>query len=141
MGFWKSSLESLAMKCRFCNAEIIHRFVDLGMSPLANSFLSSADLNKMEPFYPLRTFVCKECLLVQLEEFESPEHIFSNYAYFSSYSQTWLKHIEAFVDMTITKFGLNHNSRVVEIASNDGYLLQYFKKKNIPILGIEPADN
>jgi len=129
------------MNCRFCNEEITHLFVDLGMSPLANSFLSSDALNKMEPFYPLRTFVCKKCLLVQLEEFESPEHIFSNYAYFSSYSQTWLKHIEAFVDMTITKFRLNHNSRVVEIASNDGYLLQYFKKKNIPILGIEPADN
>ena len=141
MEFWKSSLESLAMNCRFCNEEITHLFVDLGMSPLANSFLSSDALNKMEPFYPLRTFVCKKCLLVQLEEFESPEHIFSNYAYFSSYSQTWLKHIEAFVDMTITKFRLNHNSRVVEIASNDGYLLQYFKKKNIPILGIEPADN
>lgn len=129
------------MNCRFCNEEITHLFVDLGMSPLANSFLSSDALNKMEPFYPLRTFVCKKCLLVQLEEFESPEHIFSNYAYFSSYSQTWLKHIEAFVDMTITKFRLNHNSRVIEIASNDGYLLQYFKKKNIPILGIEPADN
>ncbi len=129
------------MNCRFCNAEISHLFVDLGMSPLANSFLSSDALNKMEPFYPLCTFVCKECLLVQLEEFESPEHIFSNYAYFSSYSQTWLKHIEVFVDMTITKFRLNHNSRVVEIASNDGYLLQHFKKKNIPILGIEPADN
>lgn len=141
MEFGKSILEGLEMNCRFCNAEISHLFVDLGMSPLANSFLSSDALNKMEPFYPLCTFVCKECLLVQLEEFESPEHIFSNYAYFSSYSQTWLKHIEVFVDMTITKFRLNHNSRVVEIASNDGYLLQHFKKKNIPILGIEPADN
>lgn len=129
------------MKCRFCNNTVTQIFADLGMSPLANSYLKSEDLNGMEPFYPLRTFVCNECLLVQLEEFESPEHIFSNYAYFSSYSETWLNHVEDLASKTINRFELDKNSRVIEVASNDGYLLQYFKKKNIEILGIEPAAN
>src|SRR5438445_5590212 len=133
MEYWQSLLENLVMKCRFCGAKVTQVFVDLGMSPLANSFLSSDSLNRMEMFYPLRTFVCNKCLLVQLEEFESPEHIFSNYAYFSSYSETWLKHIETFVEMAITRFRLNHQSQIVEIASNDGYLLQYFSKKKISI--------
>ena len=128
-------------KCRFCNAELTQIFVDLGMSPLANSFLSSNMLNHTESFYPLRTFVCNECFLVQLEEFESPEHIFTDYAYFSSYSETWLKHAEDYVNMIMQRFRLDKNSLVVEIASNDGYLLQYFKKKSVPILGIEPATN
>lgn len=127
--------------CRFCNTELSQVFVDLGMSPLANSYLNSKDLNKMEPFYPLRTFVCKECLLVQLEEFESPKNIFTNYAYFSSYSQSWLKHAEDYANMAINRFGLDKNSQVIEIASNDGYLLQHFQKRSIPILGIEPAAN
>lgn len=129
------------MNCRFCNAALTHVFVDLGMSPLANSYLNSDTINRMEPFYPLRAFVCSECFLVQLEEFESPEHIFTNYAYFSSYSETWTKHVENYVATMITRFGFNQNSQIVEIASNDGYLLQHFKKKNIPILGIEPAAN
>jgi SAM-dependent methyltransferase len=128
-------------KCRFCNTELNQVFVDLGMSPLANSYLSSKELNRMEPFYPLCTFVCKECLLVQLEEFESPKNIFTNYAYFSSYSQTWLKHVEDFANMVINRFSLKKNSQVIEIASNDGYLLQHFQKRNISILGIEPAAN
>lgn len=134
-------LEDMVINCRFCDAELNQVFVDLGMSPLANSYLDSKDLDKMEPFYPLRTFVCKECLLVQLEEFESPKNIFTNYAYFSSYSKTWLKHVEDYVNMAIDRFGLDKNSQVIEIASNDGYLLQHFQKKNIPILGIEPAAN
>jgi len=128
-------------KCRFCNAELTQVFVDLGMSPLSNSFLSSNMLNHAEPFYPLRTFVCNECFLVQLEEFESPKHIFTDYVYFSSYSESWLKHAEDYVNMIMRKFKLDKNSLVVEIASNDGYLLQYFKKKSVPILGIEPAMN
>lgn len=127
--------------CRFCNTQLNQVFVDLGMSPLANSFLSSDRLDLKEPFYPLQTFVCDNCFLVQLEEFESPENIFSDYAYFSSYSESWLKHAENYVDMIMNRFRFDSNSLVIEIASNDGYLLQYFKKRNIPILGIEPATN
>ena len=127
--------------CRFCNASFVRTFVDLGMSPLANSFLNADMLNRPESFYPLHAFVCDDCLLVQLEEFESPEHIFTDYAYFSSYSETWLRHAEDYVNMMIGRFGFNKNSQIVEIASNDGYLLQYFKKNGIPVLGIEPAAN
>ena len=127
--------------CRFCNAELKQVFVDLGMSPLANSFLSLDMLGKKENLYPLRVFVCNHCLLVQLEEFESAENIFTNYAYFSSYSDTWLTHAENYVNMIISRFNFNSKNQIVEIASNDGYLLQFFKKKGIPILGIEPAKN
>ena len=96
----------------------------------------------MEPYYPLDVYVCENCLLVQLEEFEKAKDIFhAGYAYFSSYSDSWLKHCEHYVDMVVKRFGLNENKFVVEIASNDGYLLQYFKKYNIPVLGIEPAAN
>lgn len=141
MEFWKSSLENMEMKCRFCNSELTRKFVDLGMSPLVNSYLRSDQINQMEPYYPLHAFVCNKCLLVQLEEFETPEHIFTNYAYFSSYSQTWVKHAEEYANTAINRFNLDKNSQVIEIASNDGYLLQNFQKRNIPILGIEPAAN
>lgn len=130
-----------ARKCRFCQAPLTVTFVNLGMSPLANSYLKASALNRMEPFYPLHVYVCSECLFIQLEEFESPEAIFSDYAYFSSYSEAWLKHAEAYTDMMITRFGFNEKTQVVEIASNDGYLLQYFKKRNVPVLGVEPAAN
>jgi SAM-dependent methyltransferase len=116
-------------------------FADLGMSPLANSYLTPEQANGMEPFYPLRAFVCSRCFLVQLEDFESPDHIFSDYAYFSSYSSTWLEHSEQYVEQMIERFGLDTHSRVVELASNDGYLLQYFRDRQIPVLGIEPAAN
>ena len=129
------------MNCRFCNSELTRKFVNLGMSPLANSYLRSDQINQMEPYYPLHAFVCNKCLLVQLEEFETPEHIFTNYAYFSSYSQTWVKHAEDYANTAINRFNLDKNSQVIEIASNDGYLLQNFQKRNIPILGIEPAAN
>lgn len=128
-------------KCRFCNTNLDQIFVDLGRSPLANSFLSKEMLNKDEPFYPLRTFVCKQCFLVQLEEFESAENIFSDYAYFSSYSDSWLKHARLYVEMITKRFEFDKKSKVIEIASNDGYLLQFFKKKDIPCMGIEPASN
>jgi SAM-dependent methyltransferase len=119
-----------------------HVFVDLGMSPIANSYLTSDQLNRMEPFYPLRCLVCAECFLVQLEEFESPEQIFSDdYAYFSSYSTSWVEHARAYVEMAVERFGLGAQDRVVEIASNDGYLLQFFVERGIPSLGIEPAAN
>ena len=127
--------------CRFCGTPLQHTFVDLGMSPLAESWLTPLQLNRMEPFYPLRVYVCERCFLVQLEEFESAEHIFSDYAYFASYSETWLQHAAAYVRMAIERFGLGARSQVVEIASNDGYLLRNFLGNGIKILGVEPAAN
>jgi len=108
---------------------------------LANSYLRAEELNCMEPFYPLRVYVCERCLLVQVEEFESPERIFSDYAYFSSYSDSWLQHAREYVEATVDRFALHTGSQVVEIASNDGYLLQYFVARGIPVLGVEPAGN
>ena len=128
--------------CRFCQTPLNKTFVDLGMSPVSNAFLKSEQLDKAEKFYPLHTYVCENCFLVQLEEFETPEQIFSNdYAYFSSYSETWLIHCQSYTELMINKFGFNDNSQVIELASNDGYLLQYFKQRGIPVLGIEPAAN
>jgi 2-polyprenyl-3-methyl-5-hydroxy-6-metoxy-1,4-benzoquinol methylase len=128
--------------CRFCRAPLFRTFVDLGVSPVANAFLGAAQLNKMEPFYPLHAYVCETCLLVQLEDFEAPEHIFNDqYAYFSSYSDSWLDHARRYTEKITARLGLNQDSFVVEIASNDGYLLQYFVKKGIPVLGIEPSGN
>jgi SAM-dependent methyltransferase len=127
--------------CRFCRSPLEHLFADLGMSPLANSFLTPEQANGMEPFYPLRAFVCENCLLVQVEEFETPERIFGNYSYLSSYSSTWLQHSRHYVEQMVDLLSLGPNSRVVELASNDGYLLQYFFKRQIPVLGIEPAAN
>lgn len=129
------------LTCRFCGTSLKHSFVDLGMSPISNSFLKHDELNQMEPFYPLHVYVCENCYLVQLPEFQSPDQIFSDYIYFSSYSKTWLNHARAYVESMIGRFGFDSDSQVVEIASNDGYLLQYFKEKNIPVLGIEPAKN
>jgi len=129
------------MTCRFCGKKILNTLVDLGMSPLCESFIASDDLNSMEPFYPLHAYVCESCFLVQLDEFVSPEHIFTEYAYFSSYSDAWLKHAEKYVSLVVDRFGLNQNSHIVEVASNDGYLLQYFIAREIPVLGIEPARN
>jgi SAM-dependent methyltransferase len=128
-------------QCRFCGAGVEAVFADLGMSPLANSYLPPERANAMEPFYPLRALVCSECFLVQLEEFETPDAIFSDYAYFSSYSSTWLDHARAYTEQMIERFGLDEHSHVVEIASNDGYLLQYFRERSVPVLGIEPAAN
>jgi SAM-dependent methyltransferase len=128
-------------ECRFCSNLLSHTFVDLGMSPLSNAYLKLDTINKAEKFYPLHTYVCDNCFLVQLEEFETPDHIFSDYAYFSSYSETWLRHAENYTELMTQRFSLNANSQVIEIASNDGYLLQYFQKQNIPVLGIEPAAN
>ncbi|MFL9455829.1 MULTISPECIES: methyltransferase domain-containing protein [Nostocales] len=127
--------------CLFCSSELNHTFVDLGMSPPCESYRSLEQLNEMEPFYPLHAYVCEKCFLVQLQEYIRPENIFSDYAYFSSYSQTWLQHAKNYVDMAVERFQLNYKSQVVEIASNDGYLLQYFVSKDIPALGIEPAAN
>ncbi len=114
---------------------------DLGMSPLCESILAADQLNQMEPFFPLKTWVCSECLLVQLEEYVAPEHIFTNYAYFSAYSTAWLAHAKSYVAMISERLGLTTTSQVIELASNDGYLLQYFVERGIPALGIEPAAN
>ncbi len=130
-----------AGKCRICDAPLRHSFCDLGMSPLSNAFLDAAQLQQMERFYPLHAYVCDRCFLVQLQEFESPQHIFSDYVYFSSYSQTWLDHAREYAEYMVKRFGYGSSSQVIEVASNDGYLLQYFKKKDIPVLGIEPAEN
>jgi hypothetical protein len=127
--------------CRFCAAPLRDVFVDLGMSPLANSFIPLDRANAMEPFYPLRALVCAKCFLVQLEQYESPQQIFSDYAYFSSYSSSWLEHSRRYVEQMIARFGFDEESQVVELASNDGYLLQYFKQRGVPVLGIEPAVN
>jgi 2-polyprenyl-3-methyl-5-hydroxy-6-metoxy-1,4-benzoquinol methylase len=127
--------------CRFCGAPLALSFADLGMSPPSNSYLEADELNRMERFYPLHAWVCEKCFLVQLEEFETPEQIFSDYAYFSSYSESWLAHAEAYTKAMTARFGLNASSFVVEIASNDGYLLQYFVAQGVPVLGIEPAAN
>lgn len=130
-----------ASECRFCGTALTHSFVDLGAQPPSNSYLRPADLAQMEPFFPLHAFVCGSCHLVQLEEFQSPEDIFSDYAYFSSYSESWLRHAKAYCTAMIDRFGFDESSQIVEIASNDGYLLQYFAQKNIPVLGVEPAAN
>jgi hypothetical protein len=127
--------------CRFCGAPLEIVFADLGMSPLANSYLTLDQANGMEPFYPLRAYVCAQCFLVQLEQFETADHIFSDYAYFSSYSSTWLEHSKRYAEQMIERFGLDESSQVVELASNDGYLLQYFRDHGVPVLGIEPAVN
>jgi SAM-dependent methyltransferase len=127
--------------CRFCDHALQHLVVDLGMSPLANRYLAAGQLNEVERFYPLRVLVCDRCWLVQLEEFESPEAIFGDYAYFSSYSRSWLDHARAYVDAAVERLGLGPGSQVMEIASNDGYLLQYVVARGIPAVGIEPAAN
>ena len=127
--------------CRFCSTELTHTFVDLGMSPLCESYVPASDLHKMEPFYPLHVYVCDNCFLVQLLEYVSANDIYSKYAYFSSYSDSWLEHAKEYVNMITEKLGLGPNNQVIEIASNDGYLLQYFVKKGIPVLGVEPAAN
>ncbi len=128
-------------RCRFCGAALTESFCDLGAAPLSNRYLKAEQLGRMEPTYPLHAYLCAACHLVQLEEFESPEAIFGDYAYFSSYSESWLDHARRFAEGAARRLGLNAGSLVVEIASNDGYLLQYFQRLGIPVLGIEPAAN
>jgi 2-polyprenyl-3-methyl-5-hydroxy-6-metoxy-1,4-benzoquinol methylase len=127
--------------CRHCGAGLHRTFCDLGVSPLANSYLTREQLEQGEMFFPLHAYVCERCFLVQLQQFETPDNIFSEYAYFSSYSDSWLEHARAYTAEMTRRFGLGADSSVVEIASNDGYLLQYFAAQGIPVLGIEPARN
>jgi SAM-dependent methyltransferase len=128
-------------QCRFCASPLTHTFVDLGMSPLCESLITKEQLNMMEPFYPLHVFVCGECFLVQLLEYVKPQDIYGEYAYFSSYSDSWLEHARLYFEMVTARFNLSAKNRVVELASNDGYLLQNFVARGIPALGIEPAAN
>jgi SAM-dependent methyltransferase len=127
--------------CRFCHAPLHRTFVDLGMSPLCESFLTPQQLNQMEPFYPLHAYVCETCFLVQVEEYVAPEGIFSEYAYSSSYSKAWLEHAKSYTEMIVSRLGLDDTSQVIELGSNDGYLLQYFMGRGIRVLGVEPAGN
>ncbi|MDA3897933.1 MAG: class I SAM-dependent methyltransferase [Desulfobacteraceae bacterium] len=130
------------MHCRFCNTQLKHVFIDLVNAPPSNSFLTEAQLNEPEVYYPLKLYVCHNCYLVQIDEYRKSDDIFnSDYAYFSSYSTTWVEHARQYVEMIVPKLGLGKNSMAIEIASNDGYLLQHFKSKQIPSLGIEPTEN
>ena len=135
------SADATVPTCRFCGVALRHTFVDLGMSPLCESYVPADRVNAMEAFYPLHAKVCESCLLVQLEEFVAADAIFSEYAYFSSFSDSWVAHARKYVGMAIERFGLDHDSLVVELASNDGYLLQHVVERGIPALGIEPAAN
>jgi len=130
-----------APPCRFCGAPLADVFVDLGASPLANSYLEPEDLQRPETFFPLCVYTCAECLLVQLPEAERPDAIFSDYAYFSSFSDSWLEHAKGYAERMIGELALGGESRVVEVASNDGYLLRWFRDRGVPVLGIEPAAN
>jgi hypothetical protein len=127
--------------CRFCQAPLVHTFVDLGTSPLCQRHVAPERFNHAEAFYPLHVYVCGACFLVQLPEYVSPAEIFGDYAYFSSFSDTWLAHAKAYTEMVTARFGIGPGGRVVELASNDGYLLQYFLGKGPTVLGIEPAAN
>jgi 2-polyprenyl-3-methyl-5-hydroxy-6-metoxy-1,4-benzoquinol methylase len=133
--------QAVTQRCRFCGAGLQRTFVDLGLSPLCETYPALADFNRGETYYPLHVYVCENCFLVQLQEYESAEKIFGDYAYFSSYSDSWLKHCEDYCNKMATRFCLNERSFVVEVASNDGYLLQYFARQKVPMLGIEPAAN
>ena len=130
-----------ALSCKSCQRPLRHTFVDLGMAPLVSSYLQARELHSAEVFYPLRVYVCDGCYLVQLPPAETPENLFSNYPYFSSVSASWLKHAKTYVDRMMERFKFDSTSQVIEIASNDGYLLQYFKEKGVPVLGVEPAAN
>ncbi|HEU5297037.1 MAG TPA: class I SAM-dependent methyltransferase [Burkholderiaceae bacterium] len=136
-----SPASARGFRCRSCGAPLRTSFVDLGMSPLCQTHISPDQLHEMEPFYPLHAYVCDACHLVQLQEFVSPQEIFTEYAYFSSYSASWVEHARRYVEMAIRRFGLGPRSKVMEIASNDGYLLQHFVAAGVPVLGIEPAAN
>jgi hypothetical protein len=133
--------EKRTTRCRFCGTQLRHTFVDLGMSPLCQTHVEKGKLNASESFYPLHAYVCHECFLVQLDEYVPPDEIFGEYAYFSSYSDSWVEHAKSYAHLMIERFAIGRASKVMEIASNDGYLLQHFHERGIPVLGIEPARN
>ncbi len=135
------TVRHFAANCRFCNAELKHSLVDLGMSPLCQTHITPENLNSMEPFYPLHALVCSKCFLVQLQAYVSSADIFSEYAYFSSYADSWVAHAKRYAESMIDRLKLTDKSLVMEIASNDGYLLQHFVARGIPVVGVEPAAN
>lgn len=143
MGFGRATLEDLVTghACRFCGAGLRHSFADLGSTPLANSYLRADQLDEPEPFYPLHAYVCEHCFLVQLPVVASPESIFAEYAYFSSTSTSWVEHARRYAESAVARLGLDERSQVLEVASNDGYLLRFFRERGVPVLGIEPARN
>lgn len=134
-------MSTAALSCRFCAAPLTRSFADLGATPLSNAYLTKEQLDRPEPSYPLHARVCESCLLVQVEDVVPAEEIFSDYAYFSSYSDSWVAHARRYAEMAMARFGLGRDSLVVEVASNDGYLLRHFVERGIPVLGIEPAAN
>ncbi|HET7882098.1 MAG TPA: class I SAM-dependent methyltransferase [Acetobacteraceae bacterium] len=136
-----AAADSPGAGCRLCGTALGTTFADLGMTPFANSFVRPEEADRMEPFYPLRALVCPDCHLVQLTAFQTPAEIFSNYLYFSSFSDSWLRHAESYAHRMMERFKLGSQTEVVEIASNDGYLLQYFRRAGIPVLGVDPAAN
>ena len=132
----------IALSCRFCDAPLSQTFVNLGMSPLCQTQIPSERLDHYEPFYPLHAYVCSKCFLVQLDEYVAPDQIFSDqYPYFSSYSDSWVEHARRYCEHMQSDHGITKSSFVVELASNDGYLLQHFARKGVPVLGIEPTAN
>jgi SAM-dependent methyltransferase len=133
--------DRVATSCRSCGTPLRHSFIDLGVQPPANYYVRPDDAGNAERFYPLHAYVCESCLLVQLEAFQTPDELFGDYAYFSSYSESWVRHAEQYAEAMIPRLGLGPGSRVIEIASNDGYLLQHFKNRGVPVLGVEPAAN
>ena len=135
------SVSSGSYTCRSCGSAQMASFIDLGMSPLCKSYVPAERLNAMEPFYPLHAYICSDCLLVQLDQYVTAADIFSEYAYFSSYSDSWVEHARRYVEQMIERFAVGSGTRVVEIASNDGYLLQHFLRRGVPVLGVEPAAN
>lgn len=140
-GSGEKPLQDVARRlCKFCHSALSHTLVDLGMQPLSNALRKPEQADMMEPFYPLRALVCGKCLLVQAPDFETPDHIFSaEYPYFSSVTEAWVEHARRFADASAERFGLGRDSLVVEIASNDGYLLKWYKARGIPVLGVEPT--
>lgn len=135
------SLTTEGVRCRSCAAPLTHTFVDLGETPLANAYLDAAQLSEPEPRYPLHALVCDRCFLVQVDQVVPPEVLFTDYAYFSSYSDSWVAHARRFTEAAVRRFGIDEQRQVVEVASNDGYLLRHFAEMGIPVLGIEPAEN
>ena len=140
-GSTRQTVSEANPRCRFCNSSLKHIFVDLGMSPLSNVYLKPSELARMKPFYPLVVFVCEKCFLVQLEEFESPAGIFSDYSYFSSYSDSWVEHARVYTDMIVDRLNLGRNHRVVGLASMMAICLQHFVAKEIPVLRIGGVKN
>lgn len=135
-------LSEYNMQCRFCQTPLKQVFIDLVNSPASNSFLTEEALQEPEVFFPLKVYTCHQCFLVQIDEYKKSDAIFnSDYVYFSSYSKSWLAHAKAYTEKMIGRFGFNGSSQVVELASNDGYLLQYFKEQGVPVLGVEPTAN